>query len=75
MTIRFSRHAIRRMKLYRIPISVVTEILEQLLLEDGRHEIIRPIEGFPFPIKIVVAVEKTVQHIVTAYPLKKGGKT
>jgi hypothetical protein len=39
MIIRFSRHAKRRAKLYKIPKSVVEQILAGLHLNDGEHEI------------------------------------
>lgn len=74
MEIRFSRHAKRRGSLYRIPESTVREILHQNPLSLGKHEIIKRVEGFKFPLKIVVAVEKQLMTVITNYPLKKGGK-
>lgn len=49
MKIKFSRHAKRRAKLYEIPESVVTDILKNLNLHQGEHEIIKDVEGFSIP--------------------------
>lgn len=72
MRIKFSRHAQRRAKLYKIPESMVEKILEGLDLTDGEHEIIRNVSGFKYPIKIVFAVENDIMTVITNYPLKKG---
>ena len=74
MIIRFSRHAKRRAKLYKIPESVFETILAGLHLNDGEHEIIKNVSGFKYPIKIVVAVESDIVTVITNYPLKKGRK-
>ena len=72
MRIKFSRHAKRRAKLYKIPETMVEKILEGLGLTDGEHEIIRNVSGFKYPIKIVFAVENDIMTVITNYPLKKG---
>ena len=72
MRIKFSRHAKRRAKLYKIPETMVEKILEGLGLTDGAHEIIRNVSGFKYPIKIVFAVENDIMTVITNYPLKKG---
>ena len=76
MIINFSRHAKRRAKLYNIPESTIEEILMDLDLQDGEHELIRDIPGFKYPIKIVVSVEvkSDIINVITNYPLKKGRK-
>lgn len=74
MIIRFSRHAKRRAKLYKIQESVVETILIGLHLNNGEHEIIKNVSGFKYPIKIVVAVESNIVTVITNYPLKKGRK-
>jgi len=74
MIVKFSRHAKRRAKLYNISNSVVENILRNVNLENGEHEIIREVSGFKYPIKIVVAVEKNTITVITNYPLKKGIK-
>ena len=72
MRIKFSRHAKRRAKLYKVPETMVEKILEGLGLTDGEHEIIRNVSGFKYPIKIVFAVENDIMTVNTNYPLKKG---
>lgn len=72
MKIHFSRHAKRRAKLYHLPESTIEEILVDLDLQDGEHELIRDISGFIYPIKIVVSVERNDITVITNYPLKKG---
>ena len=74
MEIKFSRHAKRRAKLYKIPESTILKILERKELTQGTHEIIENVEGFSYPLKIVIAVEDNIITIVTNYPLKKGRK-
>ena len=74
MIIKFSRHAKRRAKLYNISEDIVINILENLELNEGEHEIIRDVEGFKYPLKIIVTVESDTATIVTNYPLKKGRK-
>ena len=74
MIIIFSRHAKRRAKLYKIAENVVREILEDVNLPEGEHEIIRNVVGFKYPIKIVVTVQYGEITVITNYPLKKGKK-
>ena len=72
MKIKFSRHAKRRARLYKIPESVVEEILKDSDLDDGEHQIIRDVIGFKYPIKVIVSVERSAMTVITNYPLKKG---
>ena len=72
MIIKFSRHAKRRAKLYQIPESIIENILSDLDLSDGEHDLIRTVSGFKYPIKIVVSVETDIMTVITNYPLKKG---
>ncbi len=72
MNIKFSRHARRRAKLYKIPENVIREILSDNALSDGEHEIIKNVTGFRYPIKTVVTVEGVTITVITNYPLKKG---
>ena len=74
MEIKFSRHAKRRAKLYKIPEATILKILERKELTQGTHEIIENVEGFKYPLKIVVAVKDDIMTIITDYPLKKGRK-
>ena len=74
MVIKFSRHAKRRAKLYNISEDIIISVIviEDQELSEGEHEIIRDVEGFKYPLKIVVKVEGDIVTIVTNYPLKKG---
>jgi len=74
LIVKFSRHALRRAKLYHIPENEIKNILEAQVLEEGEHEIIMDISGFKYPIKIVVKVESNFMIVVTTYPVKKGRK-
>lgn len=46
MKIKSSRHAKRRAKLYKIPKSVISDILTSTDLQQGKHEIFRDVDGF-----------------------------
>jgi hypothetical protein len=72
--IKFSRHAIRRGKLYKIPEETVRKILAGKELIQGNQEIIENIEGLKYPLKIAVSVEDDIITVVTNFPLKKGRK-
>ncbi len=74
MKIRFSRHAKRRGKLYEIPEETVEQILEEKELIQGSQEIVENVQGFKYPLKIVVSVEGDIVTVITNYPLKKGRK-
>ena len=74
MEIKFSRHAKRRAKLYKIPESTILRILEGKDFDQGNQEIIENVEGFKYPLKIVIAVENDIITVETNYPLKKGRK-
>jgi hypothetical protein len=75
MKIKFSRHAKRRAKLYNISESIISEVLENKDLSgQGIHEVLENVEGFKYPLKIVIVVENDIITIVTSYPLKKGRK-
>ena len=72
--IRFSRHARRRAKLYNISESLISEILANMRLREGEHEIIRIVPGFRYPLKIIVSVESDIATVITNYPLMRGMK-
>ena len=74
MAIKFSRHAKRRAKLYNIPESTILNILKGKYFDQGNQEFIENVEGFKFPLKIVIVVENDIITIKTVYPLKKGRK-
>jgi hypothetical protein len=72
--VKFSRHAKRRAKLYKIPEPAIQKALRPLELTQGEHEIIKDIPGFDLPIKIVITVKDELGTVITNYPLKKGRK-
>jgi hypothetical protein len=74
VTIKFSRHAKRRGKLYGIPEAIIVNILNGVNLRQGENVVIKDIVGFKYPLKIVVSVEKDITTVITNYPLKKGRK-
>lgn len=74
MEIKYSRHAKRRMKLYKIPESTIYDILTGMNLNPGEHEITKDVTGFKYPLKVVISVAKDKVTIITSYPLKKGRK-
>ena len=74
MEIKFSRHAKRRAKLYKIPESTIIKVLEGKEFKQKEQEIIESVEGFKYPLKIVVSAENDIITVVTNYPLKKGRK-
>ncbi len=74
MEIRFSRHAKRRAKLYGISEATVIDILTNMNLHRGEHEIIKDVARLKYPLKIAVSVEKDLITVITNYPLKKRRK-
>jgi hypothetical protein len=70
--IKFSRHAKRRAKLYKIPEIEIKKIIESANLSQGEHELVQQVPGFRYPIKIIVVAEPDRSTVVTTYPLKKG---
>ena len=74
MEIKFSRHAKRRAKLYNVPESTILEILEGKQLSPGIHEIIENVEGFKYPLKVIISIEDDITTIITNYPLKRERK-
>ncbi|MBF8276926.1 MAG: hypothetical protein HW390_1999 [Candidatus Brocadiaceae bacterium] len=72
MKIKFSRHAKRRGKLYKISEDIIIKMLEGKELNHGNQEIIEVVEGFKYPLKVVVDVESDIIMVITNYPLKKG---
>jgi len=64
----------RRAKLYQISEATILKVLEGKELPHGDHETIEYLEGFKYPLKIVVAVAYDKITVKTNYPLKKGRK-
>ena len=73
VTIKMSRHARNRIRLYGIPEGVIQEMLAGKKFAKGNHEVVGHVEGFKYPIKIVVSVGDVIM-VITAYPLKKRKK-
>lgn len=74
MNIKFSRHSKRRAKLYDIPEIEIINILSSINFSQGKHEIIKNVKGFKYPLKIVISVENDITTVITNYPFKKGIK-
>lgn len=74
MEIKLSGHAKRRAKLYQIPEATILKVLEGKELTHGDNEIIEYVEGFRYPLKIVVTLAYDIITVKTNYPLKKGRK-
>ena len=72
MTINFSRHARRRMKLFKIPPDGVAAVINESDQATGHHEVVQHFDDFTLPIKIVYEIEGETITVVTAYPLKRG---
>jgi hypothetical protein len=70
--IKFSRHAKRRGKLYEISEETVRKILATKELTQGNQEIVENVEGYKYPLKIIVSVEADITTVITNYPVKKG---
>ena len=47
-------------------------MLEGKELNHGNQEIIAVVEGFTYPLKVVVNVGSDIITVITNYPLKKG---
>jgi uncharacterized protein YuzE len=63
MKIKFSRHAKRRAKLYRISLADIEFLLKNIRLSEGKQEIIKSLEGYTLPVKTVVAVKNDIHGI------------
>ncbi len=74
MNIHFSCHAKRRMRLYDIPESAITNILRTGSFSGGKQEMLNNVPSFNFPIKVVFDVQINSIVVITAYPLKRGRK-
>ena len=68
-----SRHAKRRIQLYRLSEKDIIEIIMNDE-EVGRHAVIQNMEGIDYPVKIIYEVKTDETVLITAYPLKRGTK-
>jgi hypothetical protein len=77
MRIEFSRHAKRRMQLYKIDKNDVESILYAFLSErdlgTGTYESVATefAAKYGYPLKVVFSLEADKVIVITAYPLKK----
>ena len=70
----FSRHARRRMKLYRISEADVIAVLAAGYSENYPSDCFtytKDMPGFKYPLKVIVQKEGDTCTIITAYPLKR----
>ena len=78
MDIKFSRHANRRMQLYRIleedVINTIGDYITNIRLASGKKEVISKglSKKYGYPLKIVFYMENDTITVITAYPLRKG---
>jgi hypothetical protein len=72
--IKLSRHAKRRAKLYRIPEEIILSILRTVPQVPGKNEVIKKLDDFKYPIKIVYFIEEDNLFVILNYPLKKEKK-
>ncbi|MEX1274809.1 MAG: DUF4258 domain-containing protein [Bacteroidota bacterium] len=78
MTVFFSRHAKRRMKLYRLAEKDVVDAILRSEASGGRSGATRNLIDFKmdakygYPLKIVYVRERARVVVITAYPVKKG---
>ncbi|MFN3479300.1 MAG: DUF4258 domain-containing protein [Thermodesulfovibrionales bacterium] len=77
MEIRFSRHANRRIDLYKIDKDDVKETIKSAIMDrellSGKHEEVNydlRIK-YGYPLKVVFAIEDNCVEVITTYPLKK----
>ncbi len=66
-----SRHARRRLELYKIDAAWVEMMILDSELGSGMHEVVSAIDGQKFPIKAVYTVEDDRVTLITAFPVKK----
>ena len=79
MVIKFSRHAKRRMALYKIDeedVALAIEEGDKQEMSDGKLCFIaRILDKFPYPLKVVAVEKSDFLLIVTTYPLKNRAKS
>ena len=77
MEINFSRHAERRMRLYKIDERDIRNAIESAIMDKGLIEGKNQTVGYElrkkyhYPLKIVFVVKNDNIMVITAYPLKK----
>lgn len=77
MTIDFSRHAKRRMHLYKIEEEDVRHTIKAAVirkgLTSGKHEEVNRdlSKKYGYPLKVVFTIKNHLIEVITAYPLRK----
>ncbi len=71
MNVKFSRHAKRRAKLYKLPLPYIEKLLSNRIWKEGRNELIVNLPGVELPVKIVFDVKTNQIVVITNYPLKR----
>ena len=77
MEIIFSRHAKRRMQLFKLEENDVMETINSYrmdrIVQSGKHEVINRTlsEKYGYPLKVVFYQESDKIFVITAYPLRK----
>ncbi len=73
MNVIISRHAKRRMKLYKIKESDIYFMLEHSSKTKfvGRHEIVDKLDNFSYPVKVFFEVRLKDIFVITCYPIKR----
>ena len=81
LTITFSRHALRRMQLYKVEESDVVETINSTIAEEQvsgkKREIVNKelAKKYRFPLKVIFAQENDKILVITVYPLRKERKS
>lgn len=77
MKITFSRHAKRRMQLYKIDENEVRQTIQSAIMNNrltsGKHEWVNHDlkDKYGYPLKVIFLMENDKAIVLTAYPLKK----
>ena len=76
LNIKFSRHAKRRMKLYKLKHEDIKQVIHngEQILKSKKIVYLLNLPKFKYPIKVVAENEEDYLYIITAYPLKRGYK-
>lgn len=70
--VKLSRHAKRRIKLYNIPEDKVIRIISEAQIGRGKQSLVKEVEGYSYPLKIIFEVSDNQIVMISCYPLKRG---
>ena len=71
MNVKFSRHAKRRAKLYKLSLPYIEKLLSNRIWKEGRNELIVNLPEVELPVEIVFDVETNQILVITNYPWKR----